>query len=364
MTGRTGRGAIGTDVVFDGSIANTTGSRERVLRTLAFQAPDRIPVQVHPSPGGLFEHGQKLLDLMRACPSDFGDLGELALPQPPPEDFAPDGSYHRVDVDAWGVTWKYRIFGIWGHPCNEPLADLSRLASYRPPVLPPLSGPAFEAAREAVARHRSRYFHIAGGGMIWEQMHFLRPYEDCMVDIMQDTPEINRIADLITDYLEGCIRHALATGTDAVQFGDDFGTQRGPLFRPELWRRFFKPRYERLCAPIRAAGTKIFFHSCGQIAPLLEDFAELGVDALWPQMPLFDQRELARRCRDLGLAVLLHPDRGELMQRGTPQAVRDYLARLLDNFQTASGGSWLYVEIDPGFRWENVQALFEAASTL
>ena len=340
------------------------GSRERVIQAVEFRRPDRIPIQVHPSPGGLFEHGQKLLELIRACPSDFGDLSGLAVPQPPPEDFDPDGSYHHTETDAWGVTWKYRIFGIWGHPYNEPLADLGKLDTYQPPTLPPLSGPAFEAAKVAVARHKQRYYHIAGGGMIWEQMHFLRPYEDCMVEIMQDTPEINRIADLITDNMEGCIRHHLATGADAIQFGDDFGTQRAPLFRPEVWRRFFKPRYERLCAPIRAAGKKIFFHSCGQIAPLFEDFAELGVDAIWPQLPLYDQAELARRCRDLGLAVQLHPDRGDLMQRGTPQGVRDYVARLLNTFDAASGGSWLYIEIDPGFKWENVQALFECAMSL
>jgi hypothetical protein len=61
--------------------------RDRVLAALDFQPPDRVPIQVHPSPGGLFEHGQKLLDLIHECPNDFGDLSGLALPQPPPEDF-------------------------------------------------------------------------------------------------------------------------------------------------------------------------------------------------------------------------------------------------------------------------------------
>jgi hypothetical protein len=61
------------------------------------------------------------------------------------------------------------------------------------------------------------------------------------------------------------------------------------------------------------------------------------------------------------MSVLLHPDRGELMQRGTPGQIRDYVRRLLETFDTAHGGSWLYVEIDPGFPWENVHALFSAA---
>jgi len=339
-------------------------SRDRVIAAVAFKSPDRIPIQVHSSPGGLFEHGQKLLDLIRACPCDFGDRLGVTLPQPPGEDFDPDGSYHRVATDPWGTTWEYRIFGIWGHPHRLPLVDLGALATYKPPMPPPLSGPGFEEAKKHIAKHKEKYFFTGGGGMIWEQMHFLRPYEDCLVDIMEDTPEINSLADIITAYAEGCVLHNLAAGADAIQFGDDFGTQQAPIFPLAVWRRFFKPRYERLCAPIRKAGKKILFHSCGQIAPLLEDFAELGVNAIWPQLPLFDPHELAHRCRSLGLAVLLHPDRGDLMQRGKPQDVRDYIPRLLDTFDTASGGSWLYLEIDPGFKWENVQALFECAISL
>ena len=338
--------------------------RDRVLSTLGFKPPDRVPIQVHPSPGGLFEHGQRLLDLIHACPNDFSDLSGLTLPQAPPEDFDPDGSYHRVITDAWGVSWEYRIFGVWGHPYNEPLADISKLDTYRPPPSPPLSGPEFEEAKIAVTQRKRKYFCIGNGGMIWEQLHFLRPYADCLLDIMDDTPGINRLADMITEHWEGCIRHHLATGVDAIQFGDDFGTQRAPIFPLAVWRRFFKPRYERLCAPIRSAGKRILFHSCGQIMPLLEDFAELGVDAIWPQLPLFDPLELARRCRSLGLAVTLHPDRGELMQHGTPRQVRDDIPRLLDIFDAAAGGSWLYLEIDPGFKWENTQALFECAMSL
>ena len=60
----------------------------------------------------------------------------------------------------------------------------------------------------------------------------------------------------------------------------------------------------------------------------------------------------------------LHPDRGDLMQRGTPEQVRDYVLRLVEAFGTANGGSWLYLEVDPGFPWANVEALFEVAMEL
>jgi hypothetical protein len=184
------------------------------------------------------------------------------------------------------------------------------------------------------------------------------------MDIAFDTLEINRIADIITENCEGWVRRALALGADGVSFGDDFGTQTAPILSLAAWRRFFRPRYKALFEPVLRAGKRIFFHSCGQIAPFLEELRELGVGAIWPQLTAFDLPDLARRCRELGLAVQLHPDRGELMQRGTPQQVRDYVHRMLDTFDTPGGGSWLYIEIDPGFPWANVEALFETAMEL
>jgi hypothetical protein len=100
------------------------------------------------------------------------------------------------------------------------------------------------------------------------------------------------------------------------------------------------------------------------IQPILGDLREAGADAIWPQLPLYNHRDLAKCCRELGLAVQLHPDRGALMQHGTPQQVRTYLLRLVDEFNILSGGSWLYLEVDPGFPWPNVQTLFETAMEL
>jgi hypothetical protein len=95
--------------------------RERVQAALAFRAPDVIPLQIFAVPGGLHEHGQNLLDLVRRCGHDFGPFDDLRLPEPPPAaDFDPDGAYHAVRTNEWGVTWEYRIFGVWGHPLTRP----------------------------------------------------------------------------------------------------------------------------------------------------------------------------------------------------------------------------------------------------
>ena len=338
--------------------------RERILAALDFQAVDTIPLQIHPSPAGLFEHGQKLLDLMQTCGHDFGSLKELALPVVPPEDFDTDGRYHKIRADEWGTTWEHRLFGVWGYRIDYPLADMTRLDSYRAPTISRLQGRDLQQAQQAGELHRQRYFHLGGGVSLFETIQSLRPFEDVLIDIAQDTPEINRLADLLVEYYAVIVENALAEGVDAVSVGDDFGTQQGLMLAPRVWRRFFLPRYRQLLDPVKKAGKRVFFHCCGQIERLLPDIREAGADALWPQLTLYDLPALAKRCRELGMALQLHPDRGDLMQRAEPWQVRDYLLRLVDCFDVRAGGSWLYLEVDPGFAWENVKVLFETAMEL
>lgn len=335
-----------------------------MLAALAFKPVDRIPLQIHPSPAGLYEHGQKLLDLMQACGHDFGPLDDLALPVVPKEDFDPDGSYHKFFTDEWGTSWEYRLYGVWGYRKGYPLADISRLAGYKMPVIPRLEGEELERACALGAGLRQQYLQVGGGVSLFETIQSLRPFEDVLIDIAQDTPEINRLADRLMDYYRVMIDNALAVGCDGVGVGDDFGTQQGLLLSPKAWRRFFLPRYQALFEPVKRAGKRIFFHSCGKIDRILPDLREAGADTIWPQLPLFDHRTLARTCKDLGLVVQLHPDRGELMQRATPQQVRAYLLRLVEEFDSLSGGSWLYLEVDPGFPWANVKVMFETAQEL
>jgi hypothetical protein len=338
--------------------------RERVIAALSFQAVDKVPLQLHPSPAGLFEHGQKLLDLMQACGQDFGDLDGLKLPEVPAEDFDADGRYHRFHTDEWGTAWEYRLFGVWGYRIRYPLADISRLDEYHLPEVPRLQGEALRQAQAEGQRLCERYYHVGGGVSLFETIQSLRPFEDVLIDINQDTREINRLADRLMAYYSVVIDNALAVGADAISVGDDFGSQQGLLISPKAWRRFFLPRYQALFKPVKQAGKKVFFHSCGQIERILPDLREAGADCIWPQLPLFDHTSLARRCRELGLAIQLHPDRGDLLQRATPGQVRAYLLRLMEEFDCLSGGSWLYLEVDPGFPWENVKAMYETTLEL
>ena len=338
--------------------------RERVLAALDFRRPDVVPVEYHPSPAGSYEHGAGMHDLFMQYPHDFGDSGEIPFARPAPQWIHPQGKYQEYRRDEWGVIWEHLIFGVAGHPHTRPLDDWANLPTFAPPPVPPTSGPLFEQENIRALCHQQRHFLKSGWISIFETMHALRRFEDVLMDLATDSPEINRLADLITDYQMRTVRYLLARGVDAIQFGDDYATQFGLMMSKATWRRFFKPRYELLMKTVHAAGKKVFFHTCGCGLKLLDELADLRVHAIWPQLNAYAKGELASFCRQSRIAIALHPDRGDLMIRSKPADVRAAIWQLAEEFSVSEGGGWFYVEIDSGFPLENVRALVETIGEL
>lgn len=64
---------------------------------------------------------------------------------------------------------------------------------------------------------------------------------------------------------------------------DDSGTQRGEFIRPALWVDMIKPHYKTICDWVHGhTRMKTFLHSCGSIYNLIPHLIEAGVDILNP----------------------------------------------------------------------------------
>lgn len=83
---------------------------------------------------------------------------------------------------------------------------------------------------------------------------------------------MERYLDAVGDYVQ------------VVQNNDDFGSQRGMLLSPDLYRKFFKPRHARINEAIRKKKKDIHIslHCCGSIRPIIGDIIESGYDILNP----------------------------------------------------------------------------------
>ncbi|MDR2257735.1 MAG: hypothetical protein LBE14_01150 [Treponema sp.] len=332
-------------------------SRERVRAAMAFKKPDHVPVQYYYCPVGYYEHGDKLNDLYASLEGDFAPFTRVAPPVLPASDFDETGRYHAFKRDEWGVLWEFRIFGIAGIPKEFPLADPEKIRSYTAPPAPDPPGDIAGAREKALADRHDGYYQLRGCGSLFERMIALRPEAEVLCDLISDEPYIHELADIITEYDAALVKGAVAAGADGVSFGDDYGTERDLIMSPALWRAFFKPRLKELFKPAADAGLDIFFHSCGYVWELLPDFAEIGVTSVWPQLPAYDMKKLADRCRELHLAVAVHTDRARTMTSGSPGEVRDLVLREYETFRLYDGGGWFYIEADNGFPWANLESL-------
>ena len=68
-----------------------------------------------------------------------------------------------------------------------------------------------------------------------------------------------------------------------VVSGADYGTQNGELQSPDMYREFIKPYQKRVNDWIHThTSWKTFYHTCGSVVRLLDDFIEAGIDILNP----------------------------------------------------------------------------------
>lgn len=328
--------------------------RERMIRAFEFADPDRFPTVYHPSTAGLYVHGKKLLDLLAAYPPD-NPIRFDSIPQPPPETLDSRGEYHEFKKDEFGTTWEYRVFGIAGHPWRYPIEAWD--SPYEFPAVPATSGPAFEEARKRLAEEQRTYLVFGASISLLEKLHHLRPFEEVLMDLADEKPSLLAFLDRLVDYQRRQIAYHLALGADVISFGDDWGAQQSLLMPPALFRRIFKPRLRELMAPIRAAGRRIFYHSCGAIHPLYGDLVEIGINGLWHQIALYPAEEFAREAARNRTLLFLHMDRQHLVPLGTPREIAETVKRYADIHRALGGGAMFYVEIENDAPFENVEAL-------
>ncbi|MCL1858604.1 MAG: uroporphyrinogen decarboxylase family protein [Oscillospiraceae bacterium] len=342
-------------------------SRERVINAFNYKKVDRPAVQYLYYGPGYYEHGEKLNDLYEKYPGDFGGFARQPIPVLPPENFDPDGRYHVFQKDDWGTTWEYRVYGMMGHAVDFPVKSLEDMAKYKFPDLPDYTrdSQAFEGLKNHFANFRKDYFALSGGGGAYmERISGIRGFDNFLMDLYDDSPEINNFLDRITDYYLENILAIIKAGAEGISFGDDYGTQNGLILSKDLFRHAIKPRLQKLTEPIKKAGLHIHFHSCGRVLELFDDFKDIGVNSVWLQMPVYDMTELRDACREYNFSAALHPDRAVIMTLGTPEDVRELVLEINEIFKPKDGGSWFYIEADTGFPFENIKSLVETVYSI
>jgi len=79
-------------------------------------------------------------------------------------------------------------------------------------------------------------------------------------------------------------RQAVGDRLSAIAIsGTDFGAQSGLLISPDCYREFYKSYHKVFNDWVHEhTNWKVFFHTCGDIVPILDDLIEVGVDIINP----------------------------------------------------------------------------------
>jgi len=329
--------------------------RQRILNTFEFNNPDKIPVVYHPSTAGLYKHGPKLLDLFNEYPPD-NPVDFNSIPAPSPGSINSEGKYYEIIRDEWGTEWEYLIFGVAGHPKNYPFASWEEALDYSFPS-PLITVP----AQEEVLQQRDNFFIFSGWISIFEKLHALRPMDEVLMDVLTGDRHLVSFLDRLVEFWFEVTKNLIINGVDVIVFGDDWGMQQSPMISPEIFREIFKPRYQKLMEPIYRAGRRAFLHCCGYMGDIFDDFLDLGISGLWPQITLYENDpSFIQKCIDHRVTIYIHPDRQQLIPLGTPAEIENAIGNYAEKYHKIGGGAIFYVEIENDAPFENVQALVES----
>jgi len=291
-------------------------SRERVLCTLAHEEPDRVPLVIGVSNAtGIKMQPYRAIKAAAGIEApdeylyDWPELGTAAVDEQTLQRLRSDvrgvtdlepaavrarnraRNPHADCIDSWGSGQVEIAPGDW-FPCVHPLADAStpeEIETY--PGWPDMADSSRIEHVAASARRLAednRYAIMATPWLLFpfERAQAMQGMENFLLNLARDPDFARALLEKIACYckqLMGRFLDQLGEHVDIIKIGDDLGIQQGLMISPRMYREIIKPVHADFIDFIKSrTRAKILFHSCGDVAPLVGDLIEMGVDILNP----------------------------------------------------------------------------------
>ncbi len=153
---------------------------------------------------------------------------------------------------------------------------------------------------------------------------------------------------------------------DIVMIGDDLAGQQGPLFSPNFYRKFVKPRQKKLVRHIKSlTSAKIWYHTCGGCAQYIPDLIDNGVDILNPVQISAAKMDPQNLKNTFGKNIVFWGggiDAQHILPFAKPDEVREHVRKNLEIFKPGGGYVFSNVHnIQVGVPAENIVAMYDAA---
>ena len=142
------------------------------------------------------------------------------------------------------------------------------------------------------------------GGNLLESGQMLFGIANFMMLLAGERARAHAFLDrLVERHLANLCKFMSAVGPtiDIILFGDDLGMQTGPQLSPRMFREFLFPRYKLMWNTAKKlANVHVMLHCCGGIYPLLPGLIEAGLDIIQPVQTTAKDMEPERLKREFG----------------------------------------------------------------
>lgn len=375
-------------------------SHERILTTLNYEEPDRVPFDLAGSTwtgitNTAYQNLRKQLGKEVSNPEWSDVIQQIVIPS---EDILGElnvdtrGVFpltsHNWDVysklkdcgdyweykDEWSFVHHFPKNGYWFSLVKNSMAEIDFEKENIVENFPwPNAGnkQRFTGLRKKAIQFRNQGKIVMTKGLcagLFEMHQRVRGMENAMLDPfmvpVNSDKLVGKLADLKIEFWDGLLNE-IGDVIDVVGEGDDYGTQVSQLISPDQFREYYKPHFSRVLQFIKekAPKTKIIFHSCGNVRTVIPDFIEMGVDILNPVHITATGMEPVQLKKDFGKDIVFWGggvDTQHVLPSGTVQQVKDNVKRNIEAL--APGGGFVFstvhniqAEVPP----ENIMAMWE-----
>lgn len=377
----------------------TLTSRERLLTALDHRQPDRVPIDLGGNQTGIHKFAyQALLDhlgiedeltimdavqqLARPCEAvlERFHVDTRYIAAGAAADFdgtivtsTRDGRQWHDLTDEFGVTWSMPddepyYMDISHHPlANASLADVADFPFPRGDD----QGRFAQLRDQALAIKRETPYAVVSGisGVVYEICWYMRGLEQWFMDMVTQPEFCEAVLDKTLEFWMDWFREFLdevGDLVDVIMIGDDLAGQRGPLFRPDFYRRVVKPRHKQLVQYIRSRTTaRIWYHTCGSCTEYIPDLLDNGIDILNPVQISAENMDAAELKSQFGDRLTFWGgaiDAQHVLPTATANEVREHVRRNVEIFKPGGGYVFNNVHnIQARVPPENIVAMYEAA---
>jgi uroporphyrinogen decarboxylase len=326
-------------------------SRERILRVLRRQEPDRVP---H------FEWAvdRKVREAILPGCKDHNDFAvrmghDAVLVDPIFRKTPLDGGR---SLSEWGYV-SQKTQEEHAMEVESPIRTLADFERYTPPD--PCEAPRYAAIEQALAVYGETHAVIVHLNDVFSLPRYLMGMENLLMAIAAEPDLVQALVDLSVDVNLKMAKEVAARGVEIVYTGDDVAATKGPLMSPRHFRKLFYPGLCRVMGGYKELGLYVIKHTDGNLWPIIDMIVDSRIDCLDPIDPQagMDLAEVKAKYGDR-IALKGNVDCAHLMTFGTPHETAE--ATRLALAQGMPGGGYICSSsnsIHSGVKPENYVAM-------